>query len=96
MSGAINDGGPAFPTRPVRLANGELDADCYAGMGLRDWFAGQALPGAVDHVTLRCRSGMTSGIAFLPDYLDPDKTHAREAAMMAYALADAMLEARGE
>jgi hypothetical protein len=35
---AINDGGPAFP-------NNDAHGCAYAGMTLRDWFAGQALAG---------------------------------------------------
>ena len=40
---SINDGGPAFPNGVSEYA---LDR---AGMTLRDWFAGQALPGLVAH-----------------------------------------------
>jgi hypothetical protein len=38
MSDEINDGGPAFP-------NNDAYGCAYAGMTLRDWFAGQALAG---------------------------------------------------
>jgi len=44
MTDAIKDGGPAFP-RTVQGWNGHLDA--MDGMTLRDWFAGQALPGLI-------------------------------------------------
>ena len=37
----INDGGPAFPLQSI----GPEFAPGYAGMTLRDWFAGQALVG---------------------------------------------------
>ena len=39
MSTCIDDGGPAFP-------NSNDVCGCY-GMSLRDWFAGQALAGAI-------------------------------------------------
>jgi hypothetical protein len=38
MSAQIDDGGPAFP-------NNDAHGCAYAGMTLRDWFAGQALAG---------------------------------------------------
>jgi len=34
---------PAFPTTPVRDVQGKLDPDCYSGMTLRDYFAGECL-----------------------------------------------------
>jgi hypothetical protein len=40
MNTPINDGGPAFP-----------DDRFQAGMSLRDWFAGQALAGALQNYT---------------------------------------------
>jgi len=44
-------GGPAFPQQPVHLDRGHglewPDAWGYGGMNLRDWFAGQALPGVL-------------------------------------------------
>ena len=36
-----DNGGPAFPTKPLGPVYGKL----YDGMTLRDWFAGQALAG---------------------------------------------------
>jgi hypothetical protein len=53
MSKPINDGGPAFPLPPqietYRLPNGAMVEE--AGMSLRDWFAGQALAGALQNYT---------------------------------------------
>lgn len=43
----INDGGPAFPTDNERQSGPSTYH--YAGMTLRDWFAGQALTGLVFH-----------------------------------------------
>ena len=46
----MNDGGPAFPTsRAEKITDAPGDwADVeYPGMSLRDWFAGQALPGLI-------------------------------------------------
>ena len=68
---AINDGGPAFP-------NNDAHGCAYAGMTLRDWFAGQAL------------AGISSTLAH--EYEDRDL--AERYATDAYELADAMLEAR--
>lgn len=42
-----DDGGPAYPTSPVRIINGGTDPDFYHGMTLRDAFAIAALQGAV-------------------------------------------------
>tara|TARA_R110000822_G_scaffold17178_5_gene57958 strand:+ start:1689 stop:1967 length:279 start_codon:yes stop_codon:yes gene_type:complete len=41
----IDDGGPSFPSAETRQnANGDFSPG-FAGMSLRDWFAGQALAG---------------------------------------------------
>ena len=45
-----DDGGVAFPTAPVRVYGGRMDPDCYSGMSLLDWFAGQALGAFCAHV----------------------------------------------
>lgn len=42
MSDEIKDGGPAFPLQSI----GPDFVPGYAGMTLRDWFAGQAISGA--------------------------------------------------
>ena len=44
MTDRIEDGGPAFPTKPGDETIGG-DVIRYEGMTLRDWFAGQALAG---------------------------------------------------
>jgi hypothetical protein len=71
---AINDGGPAFP-------NNDAHGCAYAGMTLRDWFAGQAI-GDLAIYSMQdewARSG--------PEWRDA-------AAGEAYKFADAMLKAR--
>ncbi len=45
MSAKINDGGPAFPTPTPDSTDGRA---YDGGMSLRDYFAGQALPKAVE------------------------------------------------
>jgi hypothetical protein len=42
-----NDGGQAFPIADAYDADGRLIAYGNAGMTLHDWFAGQALAGAI-------------------------------------------------
>jgi len=67
---------PAFPTHP----DGDGHSD-YAGMTLRDWFAGQAL------VSLATTNhGNDWGLS--------GKEHGPICARKAYAIADAMLAAR--
>lgn len=63
------DGGPAFP---FTWAGQE-------GMSLRDWFAGQALPGLI---------GLMAVATKIPDDVE------QVTAKAAYALADAMLKER--
>lgn len=38
------DGGPAFPRPESRGSSGAVTGHSQAGMSLRDWFAGKALP----------------------------------------------------
>lgn len=77
-----DDGGPAFPHPPV--LNGETGPDSYwsqhpaPGMSLRDYFAGQAL----DHAAYRAA------------LLENGELDTEAVATFAYAIADAMLEAR--
>ena len=74
---AINDGGPAFP-------NNDAHGCAYAGMTLRDWFAGQALAGELaanglgDEGAVKLRSPENASLM----------------AARAYHMADAMLKAR--
>ena len=84
-----NDGGPAFPApgdsiRHTHNANGEVlwRPDVYAGMSLRDWFAGQALVGMmVDPPALDNPQGGAWTTAYARD---------------CYRLADAMLAERAK
>lgn len=41
------DGGPAFPSGALDVAANRVASSIYDGMSLRDWFAGQALAGAL-------------------------------------------------
>jgi hypothetical protein len=76
MSAQIDDGGPAFP-------NNDAHGCAYAGMTLRDWFAGQTLAGEfvqseyAGHYPNEC----------------PQRT-LEERAQLLYRMADAMIEAR--
>jgi hypothetical protein len=78
-----NNGGPAFP------APYEQHHDCQGkplgdgGMSLRDYFAGQALPGLIAH-----------GESLVTDRYNPQATMADVVASHAYFIADAMLKAR--
>jgi hypothetical protein len=47
MSAPINDGGPAFPCESYGHRNGKETTVPAQGMTLRDYFAGQALAGAL-------------------------------------------------
>ncbi len=87
----MDDGGPAFPTD----AQSALQHDHYEGMSLRDWFAGQAVPGLLtariasdgdDSVWLWSERGVGWNHAMPPS--------ANQLATLAYELADAMLLAR--
>ena len=80
MTDKINDGGPAFPTAPAYAADGRTLSYGFAGMTLRDWFAGQAV-GSVMH--------MCAG-----DTLLPGESIETSFARKAYAIADAMLAER--
>jgi hypothetical protein len=76
MSAPPNDGGPAFPV-DANLRSGYRQDE---GMSLRDWFAGQALPG----VMAVCRG----------DTLAEGETSPQMFARKSYAVADAMLAER--
>jgi hypothetical protein len=79
-----DDGGPAFPM-VVTEYNFDAcvrEASSIGGMSLRDYFAGQAL-----HSFMRL--AYSSGGGWM-QYA----THVEEGARIAYAFADAMLEAR--
>lgn len=95
MGKTINDGGPAFPIPAVGTAEGGISYAAEAGMSLRDWFAGQALPEAVADYDRRSRVGAYCD----PEHVLPYATEAigtREQiiARQAYHYADAMIAAR--
>ena len=81
MTDNIDDGGPAFPTKP----NTQPGFYLHHGMSLRDWFAGQALPAVI---------AATGAGQHMPATRDSD-THIEFAITRdAYFIADAMLAAR--
>lgn len=83
------DGGPAFPrpasenTEGGTLHDGNYMVPEHDGMSLRDWFAGQAMAGWFGSYGPEHDHPATGGYAL---------TVARHA----YAMADAMIEARDE
>ena len=82
MSEQIHDGGSALPTADSYHPSGQI-AYGRKGMTLRDWFAGQALAG------MAASSYWAENVqANRQDYMKP-------VAESAYAIADAMLKARG-
>jgi hypothetical protein len=92
MNTLQNDGGAAFPY----VKTDECIESCN-GMTLRDWFAGKALPAAIEWQRL-CEKEAIYRDGFvdihdqpcLPDYDSSNK----EIAFCCYAIADAMLAAR--
>ena len=50
-TGAIDDGGPAFPSEQGHTPDGKWNQTYIPGMSLRDWFAGQALVGVLNWET---------------------------------------------
>lgn len=78
------DGGAAFPGGELRYDDGDCKTPYNAGMTLRDWFAGQAIPAAVQ-IILHPQAKLAGG--------NPGPGHV---ALTAYDIADAMLAARTE
>jgi hypothetical protein len=87
MSPTNHDGGPAFPTSRLERVGSDGHTHHehvdYAGMSLRDWFAGQALEAVIKEYVLR-NPGI--GTEHLP----------RNCSAHAYRIADAMLNARDQ
>ena len=87
-----DDGGPAFPSDMI-VGHSVTASKPYSGMSLRDWFAGQALAGAIedyDRVTRR-GPGKDNCLPYSNAVLGSRETII---AMQAYNYADAMLAAR--
>lgn len=74
-----NTGGPAFPIPEQRRPDGEVTAYAEAGMTLRDRFAAKAM-----------QAELTNWPTDVGDWM----RERAELARRAYAMADAMLEAR--
>ncbi|WP_447361574.1 hypothetical protein ACSC95_06005 [Burkholderia vietnamiensis] len=101
----INDGGPAFPATWVNdsdlnaiAPNGQVcppfSSIPLPGMSLRDYFAGKALIGLLAEPIVE---GIEpSSITCTPNFDSDGAQPGDRIATAAYALADAMLRARGE
>ena len=104
MNTPQNDGGAAFPHEAMKWNSdaGIYVKDCenyHPGMTLRDWFAGQALPSAIEWHRLTGKDEIYEdgfvGIhqqPCLPDYDSGNK----EIARCCYAIAEAMIAERNE
>ena len=86
MTDTINNGGPAFPLAPVSHHGNVvvLSESVATGMTLRDYFAAKAMQGLLASRWCEVSREMTPGIG--------ERTLADDA----YAMADAMLEARSK
>ncbi|UXZ62568.1 hypothetical protein NUJ28_07595 [Burkholderia multivorans] len=83
----INHGGSAFPAR------GLMEGPSFNGMSLRDYFAGKALSGLLAEPIVE---GIEpSSIHCTPNFDSDGAQPGDRIATAAYALADAMLRARG-
>ena len=79
-----NNGGPAFPSAQLYIPADTNHVD-YAGMSLRDWFAGMALASIVEKTTIEDMKKIGTGDALR-----------ERCASGAYLLADAMLLERSK
>ena len=87
------DGGPAFPARKERYIAQELVVDYLPGMSLRDWFAGQVVPGVLLMVATKHMAAQMARDEEATKKLASVFTDSAIAGD-AYTIADAMLEAR--
>ena len=78
----MNDGGPAFP---VSVADETWHAN--RGMTLRDWFAGQALVGALHPTALEAANAVAKTLSVKAENV---------VAILTYDYADAMLAERAK
>jgi len=86
MNSKINDGGPAFPSGSVRKHRSLNDPG-------GEWVEVDRVQPLHAGLSLRDHFA-TSAMSALTDDLWPDSGDRREIARLAYAMADAMLEAR--
>ena len=89
----VNDGGPAFPVGSDYAAATDLFLGGLSGMSLREWFAGQALPGVIaeDMSTARASTLLEEvGLA----WTNANSDWRLAQALQAYKYADAMIAAR--
>lgn len=100
MKEKTNDGGPAFPVREAERhnpANNETHSiEQHWGMSIRDYFAAQAMQGAIAEGSLRNIATLIQDV--YPEMTSEDVAKASNAqlAKRCYAIADAMLAARTE
>lgn len=87
-----NDGGPVFPVNE-KCADG-AHHQTIMGMTLRDWFAAKALMGLLAEPFMD--GCVSSSIHCTPNFDDASSQPGDRIATAAYALADAMLRARGK
>ena len=87
------DGGPAFPRTQWTGSEKNAAHRDVAGLSMRDWFAGQAMPALMMNANAVF---VAAAKADSPEALRLAKLAYSETAIAAgaYALADAMLEAR--
>lgn len=90
-----NDGGMAFPSGSLVMDGGDCTTPYNPGMTLRDYFAAQALPQAVeDYGTPGTRGREDHGERITPYSARGVGTREEIIAWQAYKYADAMLKAR--
>lgn len=91
MSTQRNDGGPAFPLNPDTNVShkGDIYEDVM-GLSKLDWFAGQALPQAVEDYDRKTRHVMDTKDHVLP-WATKDRSREQIIAWQAYRYARAML-----
>lgn len=104
MTKEREDGGPAYPSREARvLYPKNMDKELYnqlekieyttSGMSLRDWLAGKALQGMLSRDTVKER---TNNPLFKWAHISQLEDNPSGAVNRSYAMADAMLAARGK
>lgn len=109
MDEKINDGGPAFPTALIGGSAPGRETGGDTGMSLRDYFAAQAMQAIVGSFRQTMRGKEDARYTSEADLTTFDRDMAldinnktgdcdgaSEIAFDAYAIADSMLQARGE
>ena len=89
-----DNGGPAFPTPAEFFSDGSMRRPAGDGMTLRDYFAAKAMPIAIKYWTQEGAAGEDGGIFVWEMHEASGDCFC--AAVLAYRMADAMLQARSE